>query len=81
LLETSHLEAASRCLNMERYKQSAKSREAAQWFVLQLDMERLSQEDNLEFRRWLLEAPEHVAELLKYQVLHRTLKRTCRTGQ
>lgn len=64
---------------MERNKQSITRREAAQWFILQLDAGHMSQEEHLEFRRWLLDAPEHVAELLKYQVLHRTLKRTCRT--
>jgi ferric-dicitrate binding protein FerR (iron transport regulator) len=65
---------------MERDKQSMTRNEAAQWFILQLDSELMSREEHLEFRRWLLDAPEHVAELLKYQVLHRTLKRTCRTG-
>lgn len=65
---------------MDRNKQSITRRDAAQWFILQLDAELMSREENLEFRRWLLDAPEHVAELLKYQVLHRTLKRTCRSG-
>ena len=65
---------------MRRDKQSAASEAAALWFVLQLDTQSISKDQRIEFRRWLLEAPEHVAELLKYQVLHRTLKQTCRAG-